>query len=71
MSLIFNKKQQEEAEKRFQSEKTKSLIEWEITNNAIVQPILQNSINALVANLVIVKATNEQINNLKQVLNNN
>lgn len=72
MSLLsIEKKSQDELEKKFKKEKIKSLIEWEIANEVIIQPILQQAPNAIVAEFAIVKTTNEQLNNLKTFLNNN
>lgn len=65
---LANHLKQKEAEK-YQNEKKKSLIQWQIDNKCVIQPILQPSIDNLRASFIFVEATNEQLNAFKKILN--
>ena len=70
--IKLNQAQEIERQKRMQAkqeEYKKMLIEWQIENRVIIQPVLQGMVDRLQASFVFAEANEDQINALKNVLN--
>lgn len=70
--IKLSKEQEIEKQKRMQvkqEEYKKKLIEFQIENKFIIQPVLQGGIDRLVATFIFTEADEGQIDTLKKILN--
>lgn len=54
-------------ERKFQEESRKKLIEWQVENKTIIQPVLQPTVDTLKATFMFVQANDEQLKALKEL----